>query len=179
MSDEHNHQAGLDRRVFLRGVSAGSVAIAISGTAIIHSGEAWGLEVKNLKTDTMATLIQMARDIYPHDKVADRFYAIAVKSFDEKASDGKQKSLVENGIADLDGRARKKFGVRYRDVGWETQRVALLKEVEGGALFKALRSGLVVSLYNQQDVWPIFGYEGESAGKGGYIDRGFNDIAWL
>ena len=39
--------------------------------------------------------------------------------------------------------------------------------------------GLVVSLYNQPEVWPAFGYEGESASKGGYIARGFGDIAWL
>jgi len=25
----------------------------------------------------------------------------------------------------------------------------------------------------------MFGYEGESASKGGYIHRGFDDIAWL
>jgi hypothetical protein len=57
--------------------------------------------------------------------------------------------------------------------------VALLEQVSAGAFFQTLRGGLVVSLYNQKAVWPIFGYEGESAGKGGYIDRGFDDIAWL
>ena len=30
----------------------------------------------------MATLVQMARDIYPHDKVADEFYVVAVKGYD-------------------------------------------------------------------------------------------------
>jgi len=25
----------------------------------------------------------------------------------------------------------------------------------------------------------VFGYEGESFSKGGYIDRGFNDIKWV
>ena len=34
-------------------------------------------------------------------------------------------------------------------------------------------------LYNQQELWPIFGYEGESFSKGGYINRGFDDIDWL
>ncbi len=37
----------------------------------------------------------------------------------------------------------------------------------------------MVSLYNQQEVWAILGYEGESASKGGYINRGFDDIDWL
>ncbi|RVD73511.1 gluconate 2-dehydrogenase subunit 3 family protein, partial [Mesorhizobium sp. M4A.F.Ca.ET.029.04.2.1] len=62
---------------------------------------------------------------------------------------------------------------------WEEQRVALLKDIESSPFFQTVRSGLVVSLYNQKDVWPIFGYEGESFSKGGYIERGFNDIEWL
>jgi hypothetical protein len=51
--------------------------------------------------------------------------------------------------------------------------------MEGEPFFQSVRSGLVVSLYNQKEVWPIFGYEGESASRGGYIHRGFDDIAWL
>jgi hypothetical protein len=65
------------------------------------------------------------------------------------------------------------------DVGWESDRVALLLGIEQTAFFKALRSDLVVSLYNQQALWPKFGYEGSSAEHGGYIHRGFNDIDWL
>ena len=37
----------------------------------------------------------------------------------------------------------------------------------------------MVGLYNQKELWPIFGYEGASADKGGYIERGFDDIDWL
>jgi hypothetical protein len=103
--------ASLDRRGFL----AGAAALAVSGTALIHAREAWGLEVKALKPDTMATLIAVARDIYPHDRLADRFYAVAVKSFDDKAAaDPKMKAMIENGIADLDARARKAFGTPRR-----------------------------------------------------------------
>ncbi|HDL17353.1 MAG TPA: Twin-arginine translocation pathway signal, partial [Rhizobiales bacterium] len=42
-----------------------------------------------------------------------------------------------------------------------------------------IRGGLVTGLYNRKDVWAKLGYEGESASKGGYIDRGFDDIDWL
>ena len=42
-----------------------------------------------------------------------------------------------------------------------------------------IRGDLVTSLYNQPALWSIFGYEGESFSKGGYIHRGFNDITWL
>ena len=53
------------------------------------------------------------------------------------------------------------------------------KAIEQGALFKKLRGDLLVTLYNNKEVWPKFGYEGASADKGGYINRGFNDIDWL
>jgi hypothetical protein len=59
------------------------------------------------------------------------------------------------------------------------KRLALLKAIEAGPFFQAIRGSLVTGLYNQKEVWPVFGYEGESASKGGYLQRGFNDIEWL
>ena len=58
-------------------------------------------------------------------------------------------------------------------------RVAILRDIETTPFFQAVRGDLVVSLYNQKEIWPIFGYEGESYSKGGYIERGFDDITWL
>ena len=151
--------------------------LVISGSAVISPQHAWGLETTALKPETMATLIQMARDIYPHDHVPDRFYAIAVKGHDETAAkDAAHKDMIEAGIADLDMKAG---DGGYSGLGWEEERVAVLKQIEGTPFFQAIRSGLVVGLYNQKEVWPLFGYEGESYSKGGYIERGFNDIEWL
>ena len=168
---------GTDRRSFMAG--AATAAIVVAGGALIHSGEAWGLEVKNLKPESMRTLIKMARDIYPHDRIADKFYAIAMKGFDDKASDAAVKKDLEDGIASLDAAAKAAHGVGYADVGWEAQRTKLLDGISSTPFFQGIRGNMVVSLYNQKEVWPLFGYEGESASKGGYINRGFNDIKWL
>ena len=171
-------ELSLSRRSLMKGASA--AAFVISTGAIISPLEAWGLEVKALKPETMQTLIQVARDIYPHDRIADRFYAIALKDYDGKAgTDAALKSLIEDGVANLDEVARKKYGVRYVDVGWESQRVALLRDIESSPFFQKIRSGLVVSLYNQKEIWPLFGYQGEAAAYGGYLHRGFDDITWL
>jgi hypothetical protein len=168
------------RREFLAGSSAAVAFMVISGSAIIHTREAWGLETKTLKPEAMRTLTKMARDIFPHDRIPDKYYAIAVKGYDEKAgSDAKLKSLIESGLADMDAAAKKAHGVPYAEVGWEAERVTLLQKASNGPLFQKLRGDLVVSLYNQPEVWPYFGYEGESASRGGYIARGFNDINWL
>ena len=73
---------GLTRRQLLsRGLSAG--ALAVTGAGFIAApNAAWALEVTAITPEQMATLLQMARDIYPHDKVADQFYAVAVKGYD-------------------------------------------------------------------------------------------------
>jgi hypothetical protein len=167
----------VSRRSFVKSSSA---ALILTATAVIHPIEAWGLEAKGLAPAAVQTLIQASRDIYPHDHLADRFYALAVKDFDIKtAADPKLKALFEGGVAKLDAAARAAHGVPYVQVGWEEERVALLKRIETTPFFKALRSGLVTGLYNQKEIWPLFGYEGSSADKGGYIDRGFDDLTWL
>jgi hypothetical protein len=172
----YERKPGLSRRELLRRGGAGALLV-ISGSAVISPEHAWGLETSALKPETMAALIQMARDIYPHDQVPDKYYAIAVKAHDKQAGkDPAHKDLIESGVADLDGKSGKDG---YTGLGGEEQRVAVLKELEGTPFFQAVRGGLVVGLYNQKEVWPIFGYEGESFSKGGYIARGFDDIEWL
>lgn len=177
---EHTQATKLDRRRFLASSSAAVALMATTGSAVIHTSEAWGLETKSLKPEAMRTLIKMARDIFPHDRLPDKFYAIACKGYDDKsASDAKLKAMIEAGLAEIEAAAQKGHGLPYAGVGWEAERVALLKSVASGPLFKKLRGDLVVSLYNQKEVWPYFGYEGESASQGGYLARGFNDINWL
>ena len=117
----------------------------------------------------------MARDIYPHDNIADEFYAAAVKGYDTAESKGP----VEEGIAALNAAAAGRGHANYLAAGWERDRVDILRSMESSPFFQQIRGGLITGLYNQKAVWPVFGYEGESFSKGGYIDRGFNDIKWV
>ncbi|MBZ0215906.1 MAG: hypothetical protein K8F25_05090 [Fimbriimonadaceae bacterium] len=123
----------------------------------------------------MVTLIQMARDIYPHDHVGDEFYAVAVRGYDTAES----ARMVEEGIAALDSAAQGKGHADYLSVAWERDRADILRGMKNSPFFQQVRGGLVTGLYNQKGVWPLFGYEGESYSKGGYINRGFDDINWL
>jgi hypothetical protein len=171
---------GLTRRELMkRGTALGAAFVAGAGF-LAHAKDAWAMELKALSPEVMATLIQMARDIYPHDRLDDMYYAIAVKGHDDKAAeDPAHKALIEEGVAGLDTAAKAAGAPSYLGTGWEIQRVALLRAAETTPFFQAIRGGLIVGLYNQKEVWPFFGYEGESFSKGGYIERGFNDIAWL
>ncbi len=109
---------------------------------------------------------------------ADKYYAVAVKGHDEKAGkDPQAQGLIEDGIAELDTEVRRRR--LYAASAGRTSASTLLQQIEATPFFQTVRGGLVVGLYNQKEVWPIFGYEGESSAKGGYIDRGFNDIEWL
>lgn len=171
---------GLTRRELLASGAKAGAAFVLGANFVTHAADAWAVEVKALKPATMATLIQMARDIYPHDRIPDRPYAIAVKGHDEKAAgDPAHRALIEDGVAALDALAAGAGHGSYLGAGWEAERVALLRQIEDGAFFQTVRGGLVVGLYNQKEIWPVFGYEGESYSKGGYLERGFDDIAWL
>ena len=171
---------GMTRRELLQTGTAFTAAF-IAGTGFLaHADDAWAMELKALKPETMATLIQMARDIYPHDRLADHFYAVAMKGHDEKAAgDAGHKKLIEDGVATLDAMAVDAGAPSYARMGWEIDRNRLLRQIETTPFFQAIRGGMITGLYNQKEVWPYFGYEGESFSKGGYIERGFNDIAWL
>ena len=161
----------LNRRELLACSLGIAGAFTLGASFVAAADAAWAVEVKHLKPKTMATLVQMARDIYPHDRIGDEYYAIAVKGYDSP----EQAAGIEAGIAMLDGMA----GGSYLDIGWEADRNEVLRKLETSEFFQTVRGGLVTGLYNQQEVWPIFGYEGESYSKGGYMNRGFDDINWL
>jgi len=161
----------MSRRELLTHSLVVGASFVIGAGFVASPNAAWAVEAKFLKAPTLAKLIQLARDIYPHDKISDEYYVTAIKGYDSKDN----AKTIEAGIADLDKRA----GGDYLSLGWEEQRVAILRQMEDTAFFQTIRGGLVTGLYNQKAVWPIFGYEGESFSKGGYINRGFNDINWL
>lgn len=177
---EVDRRTRVSRRVFLRGAAnvAPAAALAAAGVTITREA-AWAQNAKNLSPHTMATLVKVARDIFPHDHLADTYYVVAVSSYDAAAAHADTKAMIEGGVLRLDADANDRFGHAYLDLPWEDQRVAVLRGAENTAFFKKLRGDLVVSLYNQKPVWVKFGYEGSSADKGGYIHRGFNDIDWL
>jgi len=165
----------LTRRQLLARAGSATAIVAMGSGFIAAPDASWAMSVTNITEHQMATLLQMARDIYPHDKIGDEYYAIAVKGYDSEDAAG----MVAAGVALLDEKAQAAGHTDYVSAKWEENRVAILREIEDEAFFQAVRGGLVTGLYNQKAVWPIFGYEGESYSKGGYIDRGFNDITWL
>lgn len=55
----------------------------------------------------------------------------------------------------------------------------LLLRIQHTTFFGFVRQTAVVTLYEDEEVWEALGYEGPSFEKGGYIERGFDDLDWL
>src|SRR3982751_6592213 len=176
---EVDRRSKYNRRIFLQGAATAAPTVAIATSAGSGLGDAWADDATGLTPATLKTLVKVARDIYPHDFLGDSYYISAIKPWDGKAAkDPAVKALISDGITRLDQNARDRHRAPYAEVPWEADRVVLLKEIEQSDFFQKVRGDLVVSLYNQKEVWPRFGYEGSSAEHGGYINRGFADIDW-
>jgi TAT (twin-arginine translocation) pathway signal sequence len=164
------------RRGFLRGGAATVAAIAIGGTKMLAAPA----EVAGLAADESRALLKMTRDLFPHDRLEDSFYAKAIAPLqDEAAKDAATRKLLSEGIAQLNAFTTAAAGKPFADVTDENIRVAAIKKIEAGAFFAKVYGGTMTPLYNQPELWPKFGYEGPSSALGGYTNRGFSDIDWL
>lgn len=171
----------VSRRRFLAGGAATIVTVAVSGaTLLLDPAGAWAIELQGFTPEQARVLLQFVRDLFPHPQIAETYYAQALQPLDEEAlRNSSTKRLLAGGIDQLNQLVKGRPGKSYADVRDEDARVAAIKQIEHGPFFAKVYSTTVVSLYNQRALWPIFGYEGPSSPKGGYLHRGFNDLNWL
>lgn len=172
----------LNRRGFLKGSGLASIGITVMSvtTLLTSSTEAFAQSFTALGADVGKVLLVMARDIFPHDKLAEKYYMHAIEPYDAAAmKDPALKKLLTDGIALLNASSQKMAGKNYTDIPHELDRVAVLKSIESTPFFQKIKGGLVTGIYDNKEVFALLGYEGSSWEKGGYINRGFNDINWL
>lgn len=167
---------GINRRRFLQaGTLATAAALgsgALAGAARALAGE---LRLAALPGEAASSLLVMTRRIYPHDSLADGYYAGVVEALDGACqADPAVAALLQEGIAGLDGAMQLPF--LELSEGNQLQLLAALAETP---FFQKVRGTAVVALYNNQLVWRHFGYEGASYPHGGYLARGFDDLTWL
>ncbi len=165
----------LSRRDFLRTTGAVATTVAAGTTIILGPDCAWALSTTSLDGHTAQSLLVMARQLFPHDRVGEQYYAAVVEAVDkEAAGDAGLRKLLSDGVAQLD---------RGRDTPWaerdEGARVAALKSIETSEFFTTMRTKTINNLYGNPAVFQLFGFGGSSVEHGGYINRGFSDIDWL
>jgi hypothetical protein len=112
------------------------------------------------------TITAMARVMYPHDSLPDEVYARVAATLTEAAE---SHPLIELGVAGL-------AGFTELSVSEQTQ---ALRAIESSEFFELVRSTAVTEIYSDPRTWDAFGYEGPSFDKGGYVNRGFDDLEWL
>ena len=122
-----------------------------------------------LDENQMATLVRLLRAMYPHPQFPDGPYRRCA----EAVRDNAQTDLVE-GLSRLD----EMFGGPIRDADDETA-LRFIEKLGEDHCVVAVHGVAVNTLYDDHEVWNILGYEGASFEKGGYINRGFNDLDWL
>src|SRR5205823_8407631 len=83
------------------------------------------------------------RDIYPHDRLGEAYYAKAIEPFDAQAAkDPALLKLLTDGAGQLDKLASARGAASYADVGDQAAREAMLHAVETTPFFAKLRGDL-------------------------------------
>ncbi|QGZ64824.1 tat (twin-arginine translocation) pathway signal sequence [Paraburkholderia acidisoli] len=178
---EHDHDDAppritLTRREWLKGSGVLIGTLALSSTlAMFAPSRVWALELKHLDTHQGAVLLAMVKQIYPHKTLDDAVYALAVKDLDAKAQkDAATRKQLAEGVKALDKSAP---GGDWTKQSAQAQ-ADNIKAIANTPFFQTVRSTAVVSLYSNTLAYQHFGY-GASEGDGGYLFKGFNNLAWL
>ena len=129
----------------------------------------------HLDSELAKQLVAIYRIMFPHNGVPDAFYEHVVQKLDDKAAQNQDlPRLLSEGIEALNGQ----IGSAWISLS-EEARLEALKRTEQTPFFQTLRTDFVLYFYSNPGIWPLFGYEGPSNDKGGYLHRGFNDIDWI
>ncbi len=168
--------ATLSRRQFLTTASVitGSLWASSSALLALAPGPVWALELQAIDERAGRVLLQVARQIFPHPSLDDAVYAFVVRDLDAAAKDAAVKTLLTDGVKQLDTAANGDW-LKLDDAA----RLATVTRIAGNPFFEKIRGTAVVSLYNNELAFAHFGYQGETFSKGGYLERGFNDLTWL
>ena len=156
------------RRNFLLGTASSSAVASIFGAVSIAEAKI----VAGSSSTDRKLIFKMIRTLYPHASFPDGTYERTTDDVINKGNaDAGKMIMMRDGLRDL---ADASFqGLSFKNA------TSYLKSIEGSAFFNHVRGTSVVTLYNDKEVWDILGYEGASFDKGGYINRGFNDLDWL
>jgi hypothetical protein len=118
------------------------------------------------------TLVALIRAMYPHDSFPEGPYERSAEAIATTAkADARMSAQISQGLAELDA-----AGFNEMDAG---AALAHLHTISATTFFQTVRGEVITTLYNDPEVWGILGWEGESFSKGGYLERGFDDLDWL
>jgi hypothetical protein len=166
----------LTRRTLIKAAGATGVTVYVlwSSPAWIGLRIALAANLTALDGAQAKEMLAMTRQLFPHDKLGDEYYWVVVEAIDKDiAGSPALATRIRDGLAQLNQAAGGDFAVVDAD-----KQVAAMKKLEGTPFFSDMLSKTQFNFYGNKAVWAKFGYEGSSWEKGGYINRGFNDVKW-
>ncbi|RMF38841.1 MAG: gluconate 2-dehydrogenase subunit 3 family protein [Alphaproteobacteria bacterium] len=126
-----------------------------------------------------ARLLRMVQDIYPHPDLLQIAHYQAIVDAVVSNADDDAFAALQDGLARIEAKAQELFGVPYTDIEDPDAREGLLRHFQNEGFFQNVRWTAYFGIYNNKEIWPLFGYEGSSVEYGGYINRGFSDITFV
>ena len=173
----------ISRRRFLKygGLSSITGKYFLSGTAgLLHALSAYATEPDSLNESDIKLLFSILKQMYPHNVLHDQHYqTIIEKLIVSSAKDKEVNNILKNGISELNSKVKKTMVKNTWVESSPAEQHDALKKISKTQFFSTLKQTTINNLYNNHDVWELFGYEGDAFSKGGYIHRGFNDLDWL
>ena len=169
----------LTRRTFIKAAGATGISVYVLWSAPgIYSWLgpriALAANLSALDATQAKEMLAMTRQLFPHDQLGDEYYWVVVESIDkEMAGAPALATEIRGGLAQLSKAAGGDFSAVDAD-----KQIAAMKQLEGTPFFSDMLNKTQFYFYNNKAVWSKFGYEGSSWEKGGYINRGFNDVTW-
>lgn len=168
--------ASLNRRRFLGiTIRIPLLLTAICSSAGLRLAQALTSGVPALTDHQLAMLERISYLLFPFPQLGKGPYQRVVAGMQQAiGKQADQISLVTEGIAMLDDAAAQ----TWLDLP-QSEQMALLKQMENSAFFQWALPATRSRLFQDPQVWALIGYEGSSLEKGGYLQRGLNDIDWL
>jgi hypothetical protein len=128
-----------------------------------------------LSRQDQETLTRVVYAAFPHRTFPAGPYRRAADAvIEQAATNPRMLAQLVQGLAELDAQR----DVPFAELDVDTA-AAVLRGADGSPFVTAIVDSAIVTLYSDPEVWELLGYEGPSFDKGGYVDRGFNDLDWL
>lgn len=133
------------------------------------------LNALELSEEARRILTRLIRVAFPHPNFPDGPYERMTQKIIDASEESRWfRMALTQGLVTLDSLTEEHF----LDLSDE-KALAVLKRIADLEFFGFIRRTTVLNLYADPEVHEALGYEGESFSKGGYLHRGFNDLAWL
>ena len=163
------------RRFLLAAITTSTVMSCGFNLGVIRSGVAWAEASPDMSSESIKSLIHMARSLFPHADLADDVYTEIVDGMlAASADDPTLDSVLGQAVNALAAASDKDFF----DLTEETQ-LQVMNSLSESKFFQAIVNQVRLRLYSHPKLWAVIGYPGSSVEYGGYLERGFNDIDWL